>query len=248
MVVNASALRSVSSLTLLSCAGGSSAIIRNSSRRSGSGILKGGDGAASTITPRFALPPTDSWSPSGRLFPPQESATTFFQEFTVPEGYRPEDPPLRPERHSRTQLQRCDRDWRPRSPQHCHVAMSPPQSQLGTDIEVCDTVRLGDILIRGAVSLHGRNPKVSAFIGLPLNVCVRFRFTGGADSPSVLLVGDVLQPIDHLAVKHPPGWRCASWPWWARHVPWFSPGGNQTTSPGWTSSTGPPCRWVRCRP
>ena len=28
----------------------------------------------------------------------------------------------------------------------------------------------------------------------------------------------------------------------------FSPGGNQTTSPGWTSSTGPPSRWTRPQP
>ena len=38
----------------------SNATIRNSSRRSGWDILKDGDGAASTITPPFALRPTDS--------------------------------------------------------------------------------------------------------------------------------------------------------------------------------------------
>ena len=43
-----------------SCAGASSAIIRSSSRRSGSGILKGADGAASIITPRCASRLTDS--------------------------------------------------------------------------------------------------------------------------------------------------------------------------------------------
>ena len=43
-----------------SCAGASSATIRNSSRRSGSGISKGEDGAASTTTPRCASRPTDS--------------------------------------------------------------------------------------------------------------------------------------------------------------------------------------------
>lgn len=45
---------------------------------------------------------------------------------------------------SRTRLQRCDGDWRPLSPQRHRVAHAArPQSQLGTDIEVCDTVRLG---------------------------------------------------------------------------------------------------------
>ena len=43
-----------------SCAGASSATIRNSSRRSGSGISKGADGAASITTPRCASQPTDS--------------------------------------------------------------------------------------------------------------------------------------------------------------------------------------------
>src|SRR5258705_180530 len=52
--------RSVSSSTLPSCDGGSNATIRNSSRRSGWDILKDGAGAASTITPPFALRPTDS--------------------------------------------------------------------------------------------------------------------------------------------------------------------------------------------
>ena len=43
-----------------SCAGASSATIRNSSRKSGSGISKAADGAAFIITPRCASPPTDS--------------------------------------------------------------------------------------------------------------------------------------------------------------------------------------------
>ena len=42
------------------CAGASSATIRSSSRSSGSAISKGADGAASTITPRSASPPTAS--------------------------------------------------------------------------------------------------------------------------------------------------------------------------------------------
>ena len=43
-----------------SCAGASSATIRSSSRRSGSGTMKGAAGAASIITPRCASRPTDS--------------------------------------------------------------------------------------------------------------------------------------------------------------------------------------------
>ena len=43
-----------------SCAGASSATIRSSSRRSGSGISRGAAGAASTITPPCASRPTDS--------------------------------------------------------------------------------------------------------------------------------------------------------------------------------------------
>ncbi len=43
-------------------------------RRSGSGTMKVADGAAFTITQRSASQPTDSWSPSGRRFPPQELA------------------------------------------------------------------------------------------------------------------------------------------------------------------------------
>ena len=42
------------------CAGASSATIRSSSRRSGSAILRGADGAASITTPRCASQPTDS--------------------------------------------------------------------------------------------------------------------------------------------------------------------------------------------
>src|SRR5947209_3162706 len=33
--------------------------------------MRGGAGAAFTITPPYALPPTVSWSPRGRLFPPR---------------------------------------------------------------------------------------------------------------------------------------------------------------------------------
>src|SRR6202011_4782067 len=85
---------------LPSCAGASSATIRNSSRRSGSDISKDEDGAASTTTPHCASQPTDSWSPRGRRFPPQDlipprcSRNLPFATVTDPEA-----PPLRPERH-----------------------------------------------------------------------------------------------------------------------------------------------------
>ena len=65
-------LRSVSSSTPLSCVGALSAITKNSNRRLASATSKGEAGAASTITQRCASRRTDSWSPSGRRFPPQE--------------------------------------------------------------------------------------------------------------------------------------------------------------------------------
>ena len=83
-----------------SCAGASSATIRNSSRRSGSGIMKGADGAASTITPRCASRPMDSWSPRGRRFPPQDlPSPRSSRNLPFPAVIDPEAPPLRPERH-----------------------------------------------------------------------------------------------------------------------------------------------------
>src|SRR6266478_439126 len=92
--------RSVSSLTLPSCDGGSNATIRNSSRRSGWDILKDGDGAASTITQLFELRPTDSLSPSERRFPPQQIVPPgCSRNLPYAKVTSPEDPPLRPERH-----------------------------------------------------------------------------------------------------------------------------------------------------
>src|SRR6476620_1238833 len=44
----------------------------------------------------------------------------------------------------RTQLQRCDGDWWPLSPRRSHVAHAAP---LGTDTEICDTVRLGGAIL-----------------------------------------------------------------------------------------------------
>jgi SRSO17 transposase len=91
---------SVASSTLPSCGGGSNATIKNSSRRSGSGILKGADGAASTITLLFASRLTDSCSPSGRRFPPQRIVPPrHSRNLPYTKVANPEDPPLRPERH-----------------------------------------------------------------------------------------------------------------------------------------------------
>src|ERR1700738_4450660 len=74
--------------------------IRNSSRRSGSDISKGEDGAASTTTPRCASRPTDSWSPRGRRFPPQDLVPPrCSRNLPFPTVTDPEAPPLRPERH-----------------------------------------------------------------------------------------------------------------------------------------------------
>ena len=83
-----------------SCAGASSATIRSSSRRSGSDISKGADGAASITTPRCASRLTDSWSPSGRRFPPQDLVPPrCSKNLPFPTVTDPEAPPLRPERH-----------------------------------------------------------------------------------------------------------------------------------------------------
>ena len=48
--------------------------------------------------------------------------------------------------------------------------------------------------------VHGRNPKVSAFMGLR-SMFVSASVSPGADSAAVLVVGHVLQPIDHLAIQ-----------------------------------------------
>ena len=83
-----------------SCAGASSATTRSSSRNSASDTSKVEAGAASTITPRCASQPTDSWSPSGRRFPPRRlvpprgSRNLAFPPITDPEA-----PPIRTERH-----------------------------------------------------------------------------------------------------------------------------------------------------
>ena len=82
------------------CAGALSGTIRNSSRRSGSDISKGEDGAASTTTPRCASRPTDSWSPRGRRFPPQDLvAPRGSRNLPFPTVTDPEAPPLRTQRH-----------------------------------------------------------------------------------------------------------------------------------------------------
>src|ERR1700722_5497607 len=94
------ASRFVSSSILPSFAGGSNATIRNSSKKSGWGISKGGGGGASTITPRCASRPTDSCSPNGRRFPPQELVPPCCsRNLPYAKVPSPEDPPLRPERH-----------------------------------------------------------------------------------------------------------------------------------------------------
>ena len=87
-------------ITSPSCAGGSSATIRNSSRRLGLGISRVEDGAASTTTPRCASPPTDSWSPRGRRFPPVDLVPPGrSRNLRFPTVTDPEAPPLRTQRH-----------------------------------------------------------------------------------------------------------------------------------------------------
>src|SRR5258708_10862676 len=50
--------------------------------------------------PRCASRPMDSWSPSGKRFPPQHLvAPRHSKRLLYPKVTDPEDPPLRPERH-----------------------------------------------------------------------------------------------------------------------------------------------------
>jgi hypothetical protein len=66
----------------------------------GLGTSKGEDGAASTITQRYASRLTDSWSPSGRRFPPQELVPPgCSKKLQFPKLIARGAPPLRPERH-----------------------------------------------------------------------------------------------------------------------------------------------------
>src|SRR6516162_3919350 len=82
------------------CAGGSSAITRSSSRKSGLAITRDVAGRASTITPRYASRSTDSWSPKGRRFPPQNLVAPLDSKcLPYPVVTDPEAPPLRPQRH-----------------------------------------------------------------------------------------------------------------------------------------------------
>ena len=68
------------------------------------------------------------------------------------------------------------------------------------------------------------------------------------DSPSVLVVGHVLQPIHHLAVQSSWMAMCVIAVVGEAPCQCFSPGGNMTTSPGRISSTGPPQRCTRPTP
>src|SRR5262249_36236753 len=61
---------------------------------------EGADGAASTITPHSALPPTVSRSPSGAPFPPQDHLLLHrSRDLPFPTVTDAEAPPIRPERH-----------------------------------------------------------------------------------------------------------------------------------------------------
>src|SRR3974377_978386 len=80
--------------------GASSAIIRSSNRRSGSGILKDVDGEDFIITRHCASRRTGSSSPNGRRFPPQDLVPPLCSRHLPHPGVTdPDNPPLRPERH-----------------------------------------------------------------------------------------------------------------------------------------------------
>ena len=72
---------------------------RNSNRRLGSATSKGEDGAASTITQRYASRPMNSWSPSGRRFPLELVPPGCSKKLQFPKLIARGAPPLRPERH-----------------------------------------------------------------------------------------------------------------------------------------------------
>src|SRR5438876_779316 len=81
-------------------AGASNVIIKNSSRRLALAISKAVDGAAFIITPRSALRCTDSWSPRGARFPPQDCIQPgSAKRLRFPQVTDPAAPPIRPERH-----------------------------------------------------------------------------------------------------------------------------------------------------
>ena len=86
--------------TAPSCAGASSATIRSSSRRSVSVTMKDEVGAAFTITPRSASPPTVSSSPNGRRFPPQHHVPPrSSRNLPFPKIIDPAALPIRTQRH-----------------------------------------------------------------------------------------------------------------------------------------------------
>jgi hypothetical protein len=133
------------------CGGASNAIIRNSSRRSGSAIMKAADGAASIIMPPCASRPVYSWSPKERRSPLR---TTFRRAApaTCPTPQLP-TPRIRPcglSGISRTRSPRCADG----SSQYyrCSPVTLPvlwPRLQPGNSrIEVYDAVVLGEAVTR----------------------------------------------------------------------------------------------------
>src|SRR5262249_1344459 len=62
--------------------------------------MRGAAGLASIITARYASRSTDSWSPKGRRFPPQDLVAPLDSKcLPYPVVTDPEAPPLRPQRH-----------------------------------------------------------------------------------------------------------------------------------------------------
>ena len=84
---------------LPNCAGASNATTRNLSRRSGFGTMKAAAGGASTTTPRCASPLTDPDRRNATIPPSGPRPAAQRQALAIPEGCRPQAPPIRPERH-----------------------------------------------------------------------------------------------------------------------------------------------------
>src|SRR5262249_37196650 len=74
----------------------------------------------------------------------------------------------------RTRLQQCDGDWSPLSPRCYRVAHA---ARLGTDTEICDTVRLGT----------GTKKQQISVMPMPWAISVHFSKADGADHKALRL-------------------------------------------------------------
>src|SRR5262249_5387452 len=113
--------------------------------------MRGATGLASIITARYASRSTDSWSPKGRRFPPQDLVAPLDSKcLPYPVVTDPEAPPLRPQRHVPNSIATLHRRAVTQSARLCcrdvlHVRAISHE----ICAEICDAVRL-------AVQSYGR--------------------------------------------------------------------------------------------